>query len=160
MRPLTFFPPVEPALSARFGRLHALAIDERRCRFRIAILRAAHLLPQLIVQFLPGSVVSPFIKVVADAAGMREVMGQEAPLTPRPHEMEDRIHDFAQVHLAGPAPHPVPRQHGGHQLPLLVRHVARVCRSLRHLSPWPPWASYSTPPPLLSDRALSVLHIH
>ncbi len=135
---MTFFSPVVAALSARFSRLHARTVEDRRGRLRIASGLGSHLVPHGIGPVLPRSVVSPLIQGLPHVARMGEVSRQVAPLTARPHQVEDRLDDLPQVHLARPPPDPLPRQCRLHELPRLVRQVARIACSLRQLSPRSP----------------------
>src|SRR5579875_638680 len=93
--PLIFFPPINADVAAHLAALYRLAIGHQDTRGR----RSSRFQPNQLVKHLvdpfPGPIIAPEIIVTTDGAMVREIMGDETPLTPRPHEIADPIHDFS-----------------------------------------------------------------
>src|SRR5262249_17385732 len=102
-----------------------LAVDAAGAGGRLALLLAADLLAQHVVNLLQGAVVPPLVEVAPDGALGREVLGQVAPLAAGPHDVEDGVEHVAHRGRAGPAAG-VHKDQGLGQGPLLVGQVARV----------------------------------
>src|SRR5712691_7473394 len=127
LRPVTFFPPIEAAVPAGFGRLRGLAVQHRRARLGRTPLAFPIRPPQQVIHAPPGPVILPLLEVVVDGRPFREIVRQEAPGAAGPVQIEERVRHFADIHprrrarTAG-----FPLQVRLHDFPLLVRQVARI----------------------------------
>src|SRR3712207_4953513 len=65
LRPLTFFSPVVAVVATDFCRLHGLAVDDARRRFRFAPRVPARRPAQGVIDAFPGAILLPLIEVVA-----------------------------------------------------------------------------------------------
>src|SRR5262249_1166975 len=146
---------VGPALLAAFAGGDRLAVDAAGAGGRLALLLAADLLPQRVVDLLQGAVVPPLVEVAPDGALGREVLGQVAPLAAGPHDVEDGVEHVAHRGRAGPAAG-VHRDQGLDQGPLLIGQVAGVslCPHPNDLRKAPFSDSVSVPCADLSGRVL------
>src|SRR5919199_4589154 len=126
LRPVRRFPPVEAALAADLGRLHTLAIEHGRRGLRGTAVPLSVGPTQRRVDTPPRAVPHPQIVVVADTRGLRELGGQQPPLAARPQQVQQRVHDFAQVQRAAPAGPGGAGQQRRDQGPLLVGQIRRV----------------------------------
>src|SRR5207237_4990937 len=79
LRPTTFFPRVGPARAALLGRLHRLAVEDRGRGLGIPPGRPPDLLPQGVVDPVPGAVPLPRPEVVERDPPARQVVGPRAP---------------------------------------------------------------------------------
>src|SRR5437868_5616646 len=97
LRPRIFFPPIIAAWPADFGRLDGLAVQDRRrglwCPSRLVPV----LLPQGLLQPVPGAIAAPGIIVVAHALPGRIVRGDHPPLAARAQQGEDGVEDLPCV---------------------------------------------------------------
>lgn len=96
--PLDLLAVVEAMDGAAAGRgLDRLAIDSRRAWAGVAAGLEADLLPQGLVDFVPGAVAAPAAVPGVDGTPGREVVGQQAPLAAAADQVEDAVDHFAEV---------------------------------------------------------------
>jgi len=130
LRPLTFFPPVEPFGAAAVGRLDRLAIHPQRLRLGRNTSLDADLLAEDGVNLVPGAVQTPVTEQPVDGLPGREVVGHHPPRSPGPQVVEDRVDHCAAIN--GNRPTALGRaglglrQQRVEAFPLLVGQVGRV----------------------------------
>lgn len=113
------------------GSLHALGVDDRSGRVGRAAVRTPSLLAQEIVERLGRAVGFPLGVVVVHGLAGRKVVRQVLPRDPRPADIQDRIHDLAELVLAGGDPGATPGcaprgQRWLDQRPLGVGQITRI----------------------------------
>jgi hypothetical protein len=80
---------VEPLRAADLGRLGGLTVDDRRARRGVATFAATKLVPERIVDLLPGSIVAPTAENSVDGLPIREVVRKESPSAAAAQEIEE-----------------------------------------------------------------------
>ena len=86
-----------------------------------------NLFSQMCIDLFPGSVFAPFVIVVENAVIVRIFMRLVFPLTPRPHDVENRIHDLTQIQFKRtPGSLPLRTQKWLENFPLLIRQVTGI----------------------------------
>lgn len=95
---------IESAWSAGLGRRGGLAIDDGSCRFGLSSQLPARLPNQRFDDLLPSARVAPSVKIALHRRVWRELFRQGSPLAATPQDIEDRLHDLAQIEppAAGP----------------------------------------------------------
>src|SRR5580658_5177183 len=91
---------------------------------------------------VPPAGVAPSIKIALDRRVRRKLAWQSPPRAASGQNVEDRLHDLAQIDLPG-APPPSPRRHlPGDQCPLRIGQVACVAQTIALIlgtSDFSPW---------------------
>src|SRR5579859_2546945 len=103
LRPPIFFPRVVPLGAADLRGLDRLAVHHGGTGGRFAVVQLPQVDPEHAVDLLDQPGVAPGVEVVADQTPGREVVRQHAPGTAAAGQVEQGIHDVAQVVGAGPA---------------------------------------------------------
>ncbi|AYV32907.1 hypothetical protein EES41_39740 (plasmid) [Streptomyces sp. ADI95-16] len=125
------------------GGLDALGVDHAGRRFGVAPLLLPQELPEHAVELGEHALIGPFGEVPVDGVPVREVMWKVAPLDPGPVDIQDRVHDVAQVVLgrpaemqgSAPALEAPGREERLDQLPAGIGQITRIRpRSLAHVS--------------------------
>src|SRR5215471_12998849 len=114
------------ARTARFSRLHRLAVDHPGRWTRHTSCQFTCLPYQHVVDVLPGAVVAPAVEVVLHRGERRKVLGQHAPLATTLGDIENRLDHPTQRGLTRP-PAPVRRwQQWCNHRPLLLGRVTCI----------------------------------
>jgi hypothetical protein len=90
--------------TAHRRRLDRLAVDARGTGRGLPTRVPAGRCAQGIQQRDPRTVVAPSRKVIVHGALGQQIVRKHLPLTPAPIQRQDRMHDFAQVHLTRASP--------------------------------------------------------
>src|SRR5919112_6900235 len=130
LRPFTFLAGVVAALPSRFGRFHALAVDDKGGWLRAPPGLQAPLLDQGRVDLFPGAVLTPLGEVVTDALPLRKLVGQQAPLAACAREVEQGVDHFPQVQPRRAPGAPGPLEIRADRFPLGIGQVSRVGTAL------------------------------
>ena len=88
---------IEAALLGLLGRFHTLAIDNRSTRLLRAAQSGADAQAQGRVDPFERAIVEPFVKVVGHMLPGRQIMRQHAPLAAAAIQIQDGVHDLAQI---------------------------------------------------------------
>lgn len=129
LRPLTFFPPVVPAVAGRASGLHRLAVDPPGGRLGRVSGLDPDVLAEAVVDPLPQPGLPPRGEVVEHCLVVGEVVREQLPRRPAPQVVEDRIDDLSAVGGRPPALAGAALRLGDQRLqplPLGVRQVGRV----------------------------------
>src|ERR1700729_247804 len=121
---------VKSAWTATFRGFHTLAVDNPSRWSGFASLPFSHASDQGAINRAPQARPAPLVKIVLNRRAWREVLRQRAPLATAGSNVEDCIHDHAQVDLARTA---APASLGHQRLdqfPLRIRHVACITKSV------------------------------
>jgi hypothetical protein len=118
--------PIIPPLASHCGRLDALTVDDASPRLHVAAPRAPELFSARRVPLLPDSRLTPEAKGVIRCLPCWELMGQPAPLTTRPDDVEDCIEHLTQRVLPRSTRFCGTREKRGNPLPLIIRQIARI----------------------------------
>src|SRR5207244_10802988 len=116
--------------SAFLSSLGALAIDDRSRRARLASSALAGLDIERVMDALQRAIPIPQHEVGMRRALRRQILRQRLPLAAGREHIEDRVENFADVHLA-PTPTAFSRRDRRFdQRPLAVAQIARVARAM------------------------------
>lgn len=78
------------------------------------------------MDLLPGAIQPPPAVVIVDGAPGRQIVGQEAPGTAGPGEIQDGVEHLAQIDRAGPTARQGGRQERGDASPLGIGEIGRI----------------------------------
>src|SRR5205823_3436530 len=118
------------ARSPFLSTLGALAVDDRSRRARFASFALAGLDVECVMDALQRAVPIPQHEVGMRGALRRQILRQRLPLAARREHIENRVENFADVHLA-PTPTAFSRRDRRFdQRPLAVAQITRVARAM------------------------------
>src|SRR4051794_36519961 len=120
---------VESAWPAGLRRRCGLTIDNGSCRFGLSSEPSARLPNQGLDDLLPSTRIAPGVKIALHRRVWRELFRQGSPLAPARQNIEDRLHDLAQIDLPRPAQSPSRRHHPGDQRPFCIGQITCVTQS-------------------------------
>jgi len=133
---------IKAAWATGLRRRSTLAVDDGHSRFRLS----SEFLPRLPDQGsddpVPPASVPPSIKIALDRRVGREFAWQGPPLAASGQNVEDRLHDLAQIDLPRAPPSPPRRHLSGDQCPLRIGQVACVAQTIALIlgtSDFGPW---------------------
>src|SRR5579864_2856446 len=126
LRPLTFFPPVEPAGIAPAGPFGALAVDDGGAGPPLPSLPLARFVAQGGLHPLQGAVACPLHEIVVDQAPIGILLGQQAPLAARAQAVEQGVDHRAGVAAPAASASGGLGQQGRQARPLGLGQVGRV----------------------------------
>jgi hypothetical protein len=101
LTPSDQLPAVKPPRARLIDHLHALPVEDRCARLRVAPFSAAELAAQAVMHLLPGAIVAPGLQVVVDKGVWREIVGQQESAAARAQEIENGIDDLTARILGG-----------------------------------------------------------
>src|SRR4051794_39560760 len=120
---------VESAWPAGLRRRCGLTIDNGSCRFGLSSEPSARLPNQGLDDLLPSTRIAPGVKIALHRRVWRELFRQGSPLAAARQNIEDRLHDLAQIDLPRPAQSPSRRHHPGDQRPFCIGQITCVTQS-------------------------------
>src|SRR5215207_3842999 len=126
LRPATFFPPVVPVRGTELGPLDRLTVHDRDRRLGVLPDRLPNLLPEGVVNLVPGAVRLPRAEVVEHDPVRGQVMRQRSPHAPVPGLVQDRVDHLPAGVPGRPTTRLRPRDVALDQLPLAIRQVGRI----------------------------------
>src|SRR6476620_6906230 len=129
LAPMETLAGVESAWPAGLGRRGGLAIDDGSCRSGLSPKLPARLPNQSFDDLLPSTRVAPSVKIALNRRVWRELLRQGSPLAAARQNIEDRLHDLAQINLPRPAQSPSRRHHPGDQRPFCIGQITCVTQS-------------------------------
>src|SRR5262245_19961797 len=97
------FMDVHTALFATFGSFHALTIQNRRTRLRVASSLGAHFLNQHFIDAFPQALAFPAPKIAIDCLPGWKVGRQHPPLAARSYDIQNGIQDLLPLPYARPS---------------------------------------------------------
>ena len=151
---LDLFAAIIAARSAHLSGLDRLAVDDRRCRLRIAADRAAVALAQDLGHVLPGAVLAPLGIVVEDGTARWILVRQQPPLSSCPERIEDRINDAPQRVGLPPPGRMAARDQRREQRPFGIIEIAGVETGIHGRAP----GSSNSPHPPQRPSTKSILN--
>jgi hypothetical protein len=137
LRPPIFFSRVVALGATRFGRLDGLTIEDAGTRRVLAIIKAADVNAEDVVDLLPEALIPPGVEVVGDGLPGGEIMWEHPPGTARAGEIEDGVDDllaWVSAVSSGPAGGlPLRREQVLDIVPLEVGQITGVSLSGAHI---------------------------
>src|SRR5271169_78760 len=111
-----------------FCALHALAVDDRGGRARLARGGLAALRIKRVVDAIERAVPAPQVEIIVERRARRQVLGDRPPLTPGAQDLYQAVDDFAHDDMTPIAAALGRRNERLHKRPFLVRQIARIAQ--------------------------------
>src|SRR5215218_760286 len=99
LRPFIFFPPIDAALAADFGRLHTLTIHRRNRWLRFTSHLDTDRFTKSIIHFFERAVLGPLIEIVANGTLVGKITRDHAPLATSAVHLQQGVEDRPTVYL-------------------------------------------------------------